>query len=214
MSNIKCHWEPLRWCFTLDDAAFKVLVKLLYHWNDIWRYSIGSSDLLCCVTVDIAKSIKLICRGQFHSRVCSMMILNANIWFSSMIPACSCSQRRILQKPLLGMEKNVTPRQLSHTWSLPFLGTSKISPLAQLSNKVSQDSGSCTEVCHQHLVWMECFDFRFCWGSSYAGGVGESTWLGFVQDFTMQAYLAISSARWYPSSGRLVRLSNVSSVLL
>ena len=35
---------------------------------------------------------------------------------------------------------------------------------------------------------------------------------GWAKDASIFAYLALSSARWYPSNGRLVRLSTVSPV--
>jgi len=95
--------------------------------------------------------MKLIYSGQFHSRVCSMMFLNANIWSVHPLlfrnPSCSCLSflliavsilpRRILQKTLLGMDKSVIPRQLSQTWRLPFLRIFIMSPLSQSLGIVS-----------------------------------------------------------------------------
>ena len=131
------------------------------------------------------------------------MFLIAKIWSVHPLvfrnPACSCLsflsiavsllRRRIIQNTLLGMEKSVIPRQFSHTWWLPFLGSCTLSPLPQSLGIVSlsqnwleqfsQDSGSCADIGF-HNVSMNgvyawgvptrhsfdgVFDFRFCWGS-------------------------------------------------
>ena len=97
------------------------------------------------------KSMKLVYSGQFHSRICSMMFLNAKICSVHPLllryPVCSCLSflsiyvsilpRRILQKTLLGTGNSVIPPQLSHTWRLRFWGSFIMSPLAQSLGIVS-----------------------------------------------------------------------------
>ena len=59
----------------------------------------------------------------FRNAACSCL--------SFLSKAVSILPRRILQKTLLGMDKSVIPRQLSHTWRLRFLGIFIMSPLTQ-----------------------------------------------------------------------------------
>ena len=89
--------------------------------------------------------MKLTNKGTFHSVHCSMIFRRAKIWSMHPLalrnPACSSRSllsmasfilsRIILQNTLLGMERSVIPRQLSHFWRFPFLGTLTIRPLVQ-----------------------------------------------------------------------------------
>ena len=91
------------------------------------------------------KSMKLMYKGVFHFRHCSMLFLNVKIWsihpLPFLNPACSFRSlvsiaRSILlnktrQKTLDGTESSVMPHQLSQFWMFPFFGSFTISHLDQ-----------------------------------------------------------------------------------
>ena len=116
-----------------------ILSGIAYDSNIFHRVS------LCTLSNAFLKSTKLMCRGAFHSRHCSMMFFSAKIWSMHPLPlrkpACSClsllsmaesnRRRRTLQNILLGVERRVIPRQLSQFCRLPFLGILTMRPFVQ-----------------------------------------------------------------------------------
>ena len=104
----------------------------------------------CTLSNAFLKSMKLINRGVFHSKHCSIMFRSANIcslhpllfltpaysYLSLLSIAASILNRRTLQKTLQGKDTRVIPRLLAF-WRSPFFGSLTIRPFVQSAGMVS-----------------------------------------------------------------------------